>query len=111
MSVVGIQVALVLATGLVALWSDSQAAYAAGWHMLGGLPIWIVLALVYNQHETERMQRLAADKLAADPSGSAAIFGNLGDDLDAARREFETEKLLFPESSKFMDGLIERMSR
>ena len=61
-----IQVVLVLATGLVALWTDSQAVYAAGWHMLGGLPIWIVLALVYHQHETERGQRLAADKLAAE---------------------------------------------
>jgi regulator of protease activity HflC (stomatin/prohibitin superfamily) len=84
-----IQVALVLATGLAALWSDSQAVYAAGWHMLGGLPIWIVLALVYVQHETERTQRLAADKLAADPAGSAAIFANLGDDLDAARRRLD----------------------
>jgi regulator of protease activity HflC (stomatin/prohibitin superfamily) len=84
-----IQLALVLATGLVALWSDSQAVYAAGWHMLGGLPIWIVLALLYHQHETERTQRLAADKLAADPTASAAIFGNLGDDLDAARRRLD----------------------
>lgn len=84
-----IQVVLVLATGLVALWSDSQAVYAAGWNMLGGLPIWIVLALVYHQHETERVQRLAADKLAAEPAASAAIFGNLGDDLDAARRRLD----------------------
>ena len=84
-----IQVALVVATGLVALWSDSQAVYAAGWHMLGGLPIWIVLALLYHQHETERTQRLAADKLASDPTASAAIFGNLGDDLDAARRRLD----------------------
>jgi regulator of protease activity HflC (stomatin/prohibitin superfamily) len=85
-----IQVTLVLATGLAALWADSQAVYAAGWHMLGGLPIWIVLALLYHQHETERAQRLAADKLADDPSASAAIFGNLGDDLVAARRRLDT---------------------
>ncbi len=84
-----IQVALVVATGLVALWSNSQAVYAAGWHMLGGLPIWIMLALVYSQHEAERAQRLAADKLASDSSASAAIFGNLGDDLDAARRRLD----------------------
>lgn len=84
-----IQVALVVGTGLVALWSNSQAVYAAGWHMLGGLPIWIMLALVYSQHEAERAQRLAADKLAADSSASAAIFGNLGDDLDAARQRLD----------------------
>lgn len=84
-----IQVVLTVATGLVGLWSESQAVYAAGWHMLGGLPIGIMLALLYSQHEAERAERLAADKLAADPNASAAIFNNLGDDLDAARRRLE----------------------
>ena len=85
-----IQIALVLLMGLTALWSGSPAIYSAGWHMLGGLPIWIVLALLYHQHETERAQRLAADKLSTDPTASAAIFGNLGDDLDAARRRLDS---------------------
>lgn len=80
-----IQGALAVAAGAAALWSDSPAASAAAWHMLGGLPIWILLALVYHQHETERAQRLAAEQLAAGPSATAAIFGELGDDLDAAR--------------------------
>ncbi len=79
-----IQVALLAATGLTALWADSQAMYAAAWHMLGGLAIWIVLMLIYQQHESERVQRLAAEKLT-DTSKAAAIFGNLSDDLDAAR--------------------------
>ena len=85
-----IQIALVLLMGLTALWSGSPAIYSAGWHMLGGLPIWIVLDLLYHQHETERAQRLAADKLSTDPTASAAIFGNLGDDLDAARRRLDS---------------------
>ncbi len=84
-----IQAVLAVATGLVALWSDSQAVYAAGWHMLGGLPIWIMLAVIYSQHESERAQRLAADKLAADSAATAAIFANLDDDLDAARRRLD----------------------
>jgi regulator of protease activity HflC (stomatin/prohibitin superfamily)/divalent metal cation (Fe/Co/Zn/Cd) transporter len=84
-----IQGVLAVATGLVALWSDSQAVYAAGWHMLGGLPIWIMLAVIYSQHESERTQRLAADKLAADSASTAAIFANLDDDLDAARRRLD----------------------
>jgi hypothetical protein len=81
----GIQVALLVATGLAALWADSQAIYAATWHMLGGLPIWIILALLYHQHERERVQRLAAAKLASEPHATAAIFADLTDDLDAAR--------------------------
>jgi membrane protease subunit HflK len=79
-----IQIVLLAATGLTALWGDSQAIYAAAWHMLGGLTIWIVLVLLYQQHESERVQRLAAEKLT-DTSKAAAIFGNLSDDLDAAR--------------------------
>jgi|688.fasta_scaffold55537_3 regulator of protease activity HflC (stomatin/prohibitin superfamily) len=84
-----IQIALLVATGLTALWGDSQALYAAAWHMLGGLPIWIVLALIYQQHESERLQRLAAEKLADGGRDSSAIFGNLSDDLDAARGRLE----------------------
>ena len=85
----GIQVLLLAGTGLVALWTESQAVYAATWHMLGGLPIWIILALVYHQHERERAQRLAAEKLAAEPHATAAIFADLTDDLDAARGRLE----------------------
>ena len=84
-----IQLALLVATGLTALWGDSQALYAAAWHMLGGLPIWIILVLIYQQHESERVQRLAAEKLADGGRDSAAIFGNLSDDLDAARGRLE----------------------
>ena len=80
-----IQLVLSLTVGLTALWGDSQAIYAAAWHMLGGIPIWIVLVLLYQQHESERLQRLAAEKLADSSRATAAIFGNLSDDLDAAR--------------------------
>ncbi len=83
-----VQVLLAGAMGLVALWGDSQALYAAGWHMLGGLPIWIVLVLIYQHHESERVQRLAAEKLT-DTSKKAAIFGSLSDDLDAARERLD----------------------
>ena len=69
-----IQLALCLAVGLTGLWGDSQAIYAAAWHMLGGLPIWIVLALIYQQHESERVQRLAAEKLANSSQATAAIL-------------------------------------
>ncbi|MFM8633701.1 MAG: hypothetical protein ACKOEX_02645, partial [Planctomycetia bacterium] len=88
LSGLAIQVGLVAATGLVALWADSQAIYAAAWHMAGGLAIWIMLSLIYQQHETERSQRLAAEKLS-DTTKAAAIFGNLSDDLDAATARLE----------------------
>ena len=87
-----IQRALVFATGAAALWSDSQAIYSATWHMLGGLPIWVILVILYQQHESERVQRLAAEKLAASEHSTAAIFGDVGDDLDAADNHEEVDE-------------------
>jgi membrane protease subunit HflK len=84
-----IQLLLVMATGAAALWSDSQAVYAATWHMAGGLAIWLILAILYQQHEAECRERLAAEKLAASPQSTTAIFGDVGDDLDAARERLD----------------------
>jgi modulator of FtsH protease HflK len=84
----GVQVALSIATALTGLWADSQAVYAAAWHMLGGLPIWIVLLILYQQHERERTQRLAAAKLS-ESTKTATIFDSLGDDLDAAKARLD----------------------
>jgi len=84
----GLQIALVVATALTGLWADSQAIYAAAWHMLGGLPIWVILLLIFQQHESERAQRLAADKLS-ESTKAATIFDGLGDDLDAAKARLD----------------------
>lgn len=84
----GLQIALVIATALTGLWADSQAIYAAAWHMLGGLPIWIILLLIFQQHESERSQRLAADKLS-ESTKAATIFDGLGDDLDASKARLD----------------------
>ena len=84
-----INLGLLAAMGLAALWSESQAVYAATWHMACGIPIWLILVVLYQQHERERRDRLAAEKLAAEPSGTAAIFEGLSDDLDAAKLRLE----------------------
>lgn len=85
----GIEVGLLAAMGLAALWSESQALAAATWHMACGIPIWLILVVLYQQHERERRDRLAAEKLAAEPHATAAIFDGLSDDLDAARLRLE----------------------
>lgn len=85
----GIELALLAALGLASLWAESRAVVAATWHMACGIPIWLVLVLLYQQHERERRDRLAAEKLAAEPHATAAIFEGLSDDLDAARLRLE----------------------
>jgi len=39
-----IQLLLAVATGLIGVWAASPAIQAVAWHMLGGLPIWVILA-------------------------------------------------------------------
>jgi regulator of protease activity HflC (stomatin/prohibitin superfamily) len=80
-----IQSLLSVATGLIGIWAQSPAIYAVTWHILGGLPIWAILALVFQQHQAERAETLAAEKLSAQDATSAAIFGDLGDELQLAR--------------------------
>ena len=84
-----VELALLVALGLTALWAESPAIYAATWHMACGLPIWLVLVLLYQQHERERRDRLAAEQLAAEPHATATIFAGLSDDLDATRLRLE----------------------
>lgn len=84
-----IQVLLCAATGAAAVWSQSPGIYAAAWHFLGGLPIWIILAIIYQQHRMERAESLAAEKLSAQDAASAAIFGDVSDELQLARTRLD----------------------
>ncbi len=81
-----IQVILSLAFALVGLWTQSPAIQAATWHMLIGVPIWVILALVYSQYEVERRESLAAEKLTAQDAASSVLFGDLSDELLRARQ-------------------------
>jgi len=81
-----VQGLLVVGMAVAAAWSGGDALVAATWHMAGGLPIWIILAVVYGQLEVERRETLAAEKLSAGDSASALLFGELSDELQRARQ-------------------------
>lgn len=85
----GIQLALVLAMALASVWTQSPALYAATWHMLGGMPIWVILVVLYHQYQLERRESLAAAKVAAADAASAAIFGDIDDELLAIRNRLQ----------------------
>lgn len=81
-----IQVSLAVAFAVVGIWTESPAIQAATWHMLIGVPIWVILALVYSQSEVERREALAADRLANQDAASSVLFGGLSDELTRARQ-------------------------
>lgn len=80
-----IQLVLAALVGGIGLWTGSPAVHAACWHMLGGLPIWIILALLMHQHRIERTEALAAEKLARADARSAELFGDQADELGRVR--------------------------
>ena len=81
-----IQLALTIAIGLLGLWTRSPAIEAATWHFLAGLPIWVVLALVYSQFAAERREALASERLASQDAASSVLFGDLSDELQRSRQ-------------------------
>jgi membrane protease subunit HflK len=81
-----IQTILVIAMATLAAWTGSGSLTAATWHMLGGIPIWIILILVFGQQEIERREALAAEKLATGETAVAVLFGELSDELQRARQ-------------------------
>jgi len=85
-----VQLLLAASTAAAAAWSGQPALSAATWHMLGGVPIWMVLVVYYGQRALERRESLAADKLATGDSATAMIFGELSDELQRARQRLTT---------------------
>ena len=80
------QFVLSVAITLIGLWSNSPALHAATFHFFGGLPIWIILWMLYNQHRLERIETLEAEQLAGGDATTAAIFDEHGADLQIAQR-------------------------
>jgi regulator of protease activity HflC (stomatin/prohibitin superfamily) len=85
-----IQTGLAAAMAMAAAWTRSDALVAAAWHMVGGLPIWGILALVFGQLEVEGRESLAAERGAATDAGAAALFVEQDDELRRTRRRLDS---------------------
>jgi membrane protease subunit HflK len=60
-----------------------------------GIPVWLTLVLLYDQHRRERIEAIEAERLASDPMGSA--FEQSGDEMRvAARRLAGIQKFVLP---------------
>lgn len=81
-----IQLILTIGMALLGLWAKSPAINVATWYLLGGLPVWVILFLVFNQQRLERIESLEAEQIANKDAVAAAMFDEHADDLDLARR-------------------------
>ncbi len=90
-SLLGGAVQLVVAAVLLLLtwWLDSAVLRAAVWHAFGGVGVWVVLAIVYQQHKLERIEALETEQLQQRHGADSSIFQTSADDLSVARRRLE----------------------
>jgi len=71
------------------LYSQSSAFHAGAWYLFGGLPIWVALWMLYNQHRLERQEALEAEQLAQEDARAAALFDEAGHNLATARKRLD----------------------
>jgi regulator of protease activity HflC (stomatin/prohibitin superfamily) len=96
------QFVLALALALLGLYAQSTALHAASWYFFGGLPIWLILWVLFNQHRLERAEALEAEQLGRTDAQAAAIFDEAGQQLMVARNRLTTlYKFVLPIVSLF----------
>lgn len=71
------------------LYAQSSALHAGAWYLFGGLPIWVALWMLYNQHRLERVEALEAEQLAQEDARAAALFDEAGHNLATARKRLD----------------------
>lgn len=72
------------------LYAQSNALHAGAWYLFGGLPIWVALWMLYNQHRLERQESLETQQLAREDARAAALFDEAGHNLATARKRLES---------------------
>lgn len=84
-----IQLLISIVIALFGLHARSSAIYAATWHAFGGIPIWFILWVLYNQHRLERLESLETEQLVRNDAKAAALFEESGQMLALARKRLE----------------------
>lgn len=84
-SLIGLSIQSVLAVVLLiyAVLAADAAALNGAYAMLLGLPIWVVLALVFHQHRIERNEALENETYAGSSAAASTVFEEAGGDSRA----------------------------
>ncbi len=92
---------------LYAVFAEDHAAMTAAIYAGLGLPVWLMLAIVYDQHRRERLEAMEAEALAADDSRAASVFeGTAADNRAAARRLAGLYKWFIPAATLLIAGAM-----
>jgi len=84
-----VQLLIAFALLIIGLWIGGAALAAAAWHAFGGIGVWLVLALVYQQHRLVRIEAAEAEQLSRAHGADSSIFETSADELSRARARLE----------------------
>lgn len=87
-SLIGLALQLLVGLTLLglAIWLRHPAVVAAAWHAGGGLAIWTILLVTFQQHRLERAETMEAEKLSQLSGTDGRLFEQAEEDLSVARR-------------------------
>lgn len=84
-----VQFVFILTALALAIWIGTPGMSSLMFHAIGGLLIWLSLAIVYDQHRRERIEALESEEIASRSGRDNSIFENALDDLSVARRRLD----------------------
>lgn len=103
----GIQLVLGLALLLYGVLGQESAARTAAVFVLIGVPVWLALAVLFDQHRRERIEAIEAEAFAASDAASSSVFERQADDLRvAAKRLKMLYRFMIPGVSLGVGGLL-----
>lgn len=101
------QVVLGVILLIVGFLQREQAAVATACYILVGIPIWLSLAITFDQHRRERLEALEAETLERSGAAGSSVFQQTGNDLRvAARRLAWMHKYMLPGVSLGVAALL-----
>ena len=84
-----IQLALGLLLLIFGLFNRDSAAVTGSTFVLLGVPVWLTLAILFDQHRRERIEAIEAEAFAASDAASSSVFEQGGDELRVAARRLK----------------------
>ncbi len=108
-SLIGLALHVFIGVALIVYgqWGKDHAATTIGLYALLGAGIWLVLAIVFDQHARERREAAEAEAFAASDAAAASVFERGAQDLRvAAKRLRLMERLAVPIASLVAAGAL-----
>ncbi|MCB9845283.1 MAG: hypothetical protein H6811_04775 [Phycisphaeraceae bacterium] len=107
-SLIGLAVQLLLTLLLFvnAYMAGDHAGFTATLYVLLGVPVWLGLALVFDQHRRERIEAFEAEAFAQTDAATSSVFEESAGELRVAAKRLQTMHKVFVPSLSLTTGAL-----